>query len=154
MDAGIEVEVKNMDETKVLFPEVKIGKFTIKPFSFGQLIDLTPSFERIAERLISFGIRTVDLDITNNIPLLLKIYLASSEEFIDIIYHAVNPRDENGNIKEIHPRKEIYNLTPKEGFQLIFAIWNVNKDLLMDFFGAGLKEENQKPKEEKKKKKK
>lgn len=51
----------NQNEEETLFPEVKIDKYTIKPWSFGMLFEISPMLDEVISKIEE---KNVDIDMS------------------------------------------------------------------------------------------
>lgn len=106
---------KKSDEA-ILFPEVTIPELeglVLRPWTFGNLLDVNPFLEAIFERIESKGIL---LDFTMiGIKEIKELYFAAAPQLLKIICITTNKSEE-----------EIRNLDLKIIAKLLYIIWNQN----------------------------
>lgn len=117
-------EVKKTD-TEVLFPEVvcnlSIGKISVKPFTYGDIIDLSKYLEVI---LKEFKVRDMYFDLSNmDFSELLSIYLMISEPSLPILVRVTGQSED-----------DIRKLAVGEAAQLMITIVQQNMEIFMRFF--------------------
>lgn len=48
---------KNENDTRILFPDVVVGGITIRPWSFGTVVQIAPALEQIIDKVKSRGLK-------------------------------------------------------------------------------------------------
>lgn len=74
---------KDEPDSSVLFP-VKVEGFEIKPWSFGQTIDLMPVWERVATRLQESGLKLNKLRTSEGVAKLVKAILPEAPAVLSV----------------------------------------------------------------------
>lgn len=118
---------KKKSDTEVLFPEqtfdFSIGKVTIKPFTFGELIDITPSLEQLVDELkqqgILFNVETLSITFSE----VLTYYFVSAPFLIPIMSVASKRTEE-----------ELRELNPVEAINMVLGIIAQNAKVIESFF--------------------
>ena len=74
------MEAKSASE--ILFPEVRIGKYVVRPWSWGDIMDLTPVFQRVIK---SFGEAGITYDnIETRIPDMIPALMPFTPEILSV----------------------------------------------------------------------
>lgn len=112
-------------DTEILFPELtydlSIGKVTIKPFTYGDIIDLSKNLEQI---LGEFKARDMYFDLAQmNFSDLLSVYLMVAEPAFPIIVRVTGLGEE-----------DVRKLTVGEAAQIMLAVVQQNMEIFMRFF--------------------
>jgi len=112
-------------DTEILFPELtydlSIGKVTIKPFTYGDIIDLSKNLEQI---LGEFKARDMYFDLAQmNFSDLLSVYLMVAEPAFPIIVRVTGIEEE-----------DVRKLTVGEAAQIMLAVVQQNMEIFMRFF--------------------
>ena len=116
-------------DSEILFPEVSldftIGKVTVKPFTYGDVIDLSKNFETI---LSEFKTRDLSINMEQiSLPEVLSIYIFIGEIALPILCRVTNLSEE-----------EIRKLSMVESAQLMIVVIQQNVEVFMRFFGLYL----------------
>lgn len=132
---------KEKKDSEVLFPEVSfnfsIGKVTVTPFTYGDLIDLSKNLEAILTEFVTREI-TIDPD-QMNITDFLSIYLFIGEPALPILTRVTKLSED-----------QVRQLTIVECTQLMITIVQQNVEVFYRFFeksssGGGLMRMRQTP---------
>jgi len=129
-------KVEKSDE-QILFPEVKVtvkdmkGKekeYVVKPWSFGDLMEVSPLIEEMFDQMEKRG-TTID-DGIFDFKAIKNIYFSAISQVSKIVSHTVKVSEE-----------ELMKLSIDSIILLATAIWNSNSDslknVLSPFFGTG-----------------
>jgi hypothetical protein len=125
------VPKKKKTDTEVLFPEVtynlSIGEVTVKPFTYGDVIDLSPYLEEILHEIRVRGVRLnagiIDVDVSD----IITIYLGLGKAALPILSR-VTGKDED----------DLRKLSILESAQLITTIIQQNLGVFVSFFAQFL----------------
>jgi hypothetical protein len=120
---------KEKKDSEILFPDVSldftIGKVTAKPFTYGDVIDLSKNFETI---LSEFKARDLSINMESlSLPDVLSIYIFIGETALPILCRVTNL-----------PEEEIRKLSMVESAQLMIVVIQQNVEVFMRFFGLYL----------------
>lgn len=132
-------EIKKSDE-QILFPEVKVGDITVKPWSFGILFDISDLLEQVLTKAEE---KKVDLDsdfITY--VTMVKLFTIANTQVLKIMSITLNI-----------PEEDIRNLPMEDGLKIAIIIakqnWGIISKNVLNLLFSKKKEED---KENKKKK--
>jgi len=106
---------------EVLFPEVTIGKFSIKPWSFGILFEISEMLENILSKMEAKNIVIDDMFKEGVITWvsLAKLFTLASDEVLRIISITVGVGED-----------EIRSLDMQTGVKIAFTIFKQNKEVI------------------------
>ena len=108
-------------EEQVLFPEIIIGKYTVKPWSFGMLFIISTLLDSVLERAES---KNIINDIEKSDGMLTPIIIAKLFSVCGPEVQAVMAETLNVD------KEEINNLDMDTGIKLVFTIFQQNKDII------------------------
>jgi len=117
---------KKRSDEEILFPEVEIGGFKIKPWSFGVLFEISEMLDAIFVKLDQ---RNVDLKfnfdegLASNMPKFIRIAAIAAPEVKAILAITIDVNDE-----------VIENLDMKTGMNLLITIFKQNFETLKNVF--------------------
>lgn len=107
------------DRDNLLFTETEVAGYTIQALSYGELTKITPElvglFDKV-QQLLSGG--------TGTMQEALKIIFVLLPDLTPVIAKVCNASEE-----------EIAKLPAAQGVKLASAIWQINQELIKDFFG-------------------
>lgn len=109
-------KVKKSDE-EILFPNVKVGIYTIKPWSFGLLFEIVLLLDEIICKMEE---RKIVLDFSKEgIPYekLLKIFSLASSQILKVIAISLDV-----------PEQEVKDFDIKEGMEIAMTIYKQNEE--------------------------
>jgi len=116
-----EEKKQKKSKEEVLFPEIVISKYKIKPWSFGVLFEISEMLESILEKMEVKKISIDDMlkDGVISWISLTKIFTLASEEVLRIISLTVDVDQD-----------EIKNLDMQTGIQIATTIFRQNKEVI------------------------
>ncbi len=107
------------DRDNLMFTETEVAGYTIKSLSYGELTKITPElvglFDKV-QQLLSGG--------TGTMQDALKIIFVLLPDLTPVIAKVCNTTEQ-----------EIADLPATQGVKLASAIWQVNQEIIKDFFG-------------------
>jgi len=119
------IEKKKTDE-EILFPDVKVGKYIIKPWSFGILFDISDMLEGILDKLDEKSIKIEEIfspegfiSYTN----LLRLFTIASKDVLSIIGITLDVDEE-----------ELKELDMTTGIKIATIIYKQNADMFSKNF--------------------
>uniref|UniRef100_A0A6M3KG28 Tail assembly chaperone n=1 Tax=viral metagenome TaxID=1070528 RepID=A0A6M3KG28_9ZZZZ len=126
----VEEQEKKKTDEEILFSERKIAGFTVKPWSFGTLFDISglldTIFDKIAQKEIVLEF-DFDEGLTKELPKLLRIASIAAPEVKAVLALTVNVDE-----------KEIEELDMVKGMELLSAVFRQNFSILKNAFGLSL----------------
>jgi len=84
----IEEEKKSPEE--ILFPEARVGKIIVKPWSFGKLFEVSALLEKVLDKAESKGIDLDDIDALLEYSSIVRLFTLASEELLEIVALTIN----------------------------------------------------------------
>lgn len=106
-------------DEEVLFPSAKIGKYTIKPWSFGILFDISVKLETVLDRLREKDIEGLfDLDLVSPISIA-RLFTVASSEVLSIIAITLDVDED-----------EVRNLSMEDGIRMAYVIYRQNATVI------------------------
>jgi hypothetical protein len=109
-----EDEVEEKSEEAILFPELEIDGYTIRPWTLGKLRKVNPCLERVLAKLENKGIKLTLDNIEDN---LLDLYFAAVDEIITILSISLDVEEQ-----------ELESIPIPQAIRLIFLIYKQNED--------------------------
>jgi len=109
-----EDEFKGKSEEEILFPEIEIDGFKIRPWTLGKLKRVNPCLERILGKLENKGIKLTLDNIENN---LWDLYIAAIDEIITILSISLDVEEE-----------KLEDIPIPQAIRLIFLVYKQNED--------------------------
>lgn len=119
---------KATNEEQTLFPEAKVGNIIIKPWSFGKLFDVSPSLERVLDRIDEKGISDLFEKEFISYVSMARLFTIASKEVLNVIATTVDLDEE-----------EIRNLSIEDGIKLAIIIFQQNKETIKNALSPLLK---------------
>lgn len=122
---------KKKDEEQVMFPEVEVAGYKIKPWSFGTLFEISSSIEEIITKMKEREIPLPSFEedfFGLNFEKVVSIFTIASPHVLDIIARTV------GTDKE-----EIRDLSMTDGVSLALAIYSQNMEIIKNLIAPFLK---------------
>jgi TFIIF-interacting CTD phosphatase-like protein len=112
-----------MDEIQILFPEVKIKEFIIKPWTFGILFQVADLLGNVIDKAEK---RNLIEELNNSSGIIpyttfVKLFSICGEEILTIISITLNISQE-----------EVRSLTMEDGLNIAFTIYNQNKTTIVN----------------------
>ena len=107
-------ESKNKTDVEILFPEIEVDGYKIKPWTLGKLIKINPHLERIFTKLEEKGIK---LSIDTIDTYLRDIYFAAVPEIVSILAISLEKSIE-----------DLEDLAIPTAIKLIYAIYKQNEE--------------------------
>ena len=116
---------KQKSEIEILFPEIKIGGITVKPWSFGQLFDLAVILEKLFDKMEAAGISFDDLRDTEfiSIKTIPRLMTIAKDEILQIVSITIG--------KDV---KDVSALSIQTAVSIIVTIFNQNKEQIKNAF--------------------
>ena len=115
---GVEEEdvddLQGKSEEEILFPEIEIDGFTIRPWTLGKLRKVNPCLERVMEKLEKKGVK---LSLDNVETNLLDLYFAAVDEILTILSISLDVEEE-----------KLENIPIPQAIRLIFLVYKQNED--------------------------
>jgi len=113
-----EVEEVKVSEEEILFPEVKVGEVTIKPWSFGILFDISSSLESILNKMEKQGLIQEFEKNTNflSYSTLARLFTIASSEVLKVIAVTLGKEE-----------KDVKAFDMETGLKVAFIIYKQNK---------------------------
>lgn len=113
-------------EEEILFPEAKVGKYTIKPWSFGMLFDISPLLDQVIQKLEE---KKIDVDMTGediffSFQTIAKLFTVASQPVLEIMKMTLSIEEE-----------EIKNLDMDTGIRIAIVIAKQNWSTVKNAFG-------------------
>lgn len=114
------MQTKKKSEEEILFSEVKIAGYKIKPWSFGTLFDISKSLEVVLDKAEEKGIikELTESDIFRYTSIG-KLFIISADEILKIISITLGVDVE-----------KVKQLSMPEGIKVAVAIFNQNKEII------------------------
>lgn len=113
-----EENVARSDEA-ILFPEVKVGDVTIKPWSFGVLFDIAPSLEEVLDK-------AEKADLMNKIEggflsytTMARLFTIASSPLLKIMSMTLHMKEE-----------AVRALNMEDGIKIVMVVYNQNKSTI------------------------
>lgn len=107
-------EFQGKSDEEILFPELEIDGFIIRPWTLGKLRKVNPCIERVLGKLEKKNIKLSLDNIENN---LLDLYFAAVDEIITILSISLDVEEE-----------KLENITIPQAIRLIFLVYKQNED--------------------------
>lgn len=114
-------ETKN--EERILFPEVKVANFIVKPWSFGILFDIADMLGLLIDKAEKKGI-IEDLESLNGVlkyTTIAKLFSIANKEILIILCKTLDVEE-----------KEITSLSMDDGIKLVMVVYNQNKSTIIN----------------------
>lgn len=125
-------------EEEILFPNVKVGDYEIKPWSFGMLFELSPMLDEIfakaKDRDLMVDLETGFISYTT----MARLFSIASDQILKIIEITLDIDTE-----------EVKSLDMTDGIKIAIAIYKQNSDVLKNAFSLLLQEIQTKDEKEK-----
>ena len=118
---------EEIPEEAILFPEVKIGDITVKPWTFGKLYELASILDRAITKLDAAGMDVDNLFNSDTIPYttIARLFSIISSEILEVIDISIDLE-----------REKIESLDMATGIKLAFTIFNQNKEVIKNAFAS------------------
>jgi len=116
-----EKKKEEKSEEEILFPEVKVGSFVVKPWAFGKLFELSPSLELVLDKMGEKGISIDNLFQSEIIKYstLARLFTIASSEVLKIIATTLDKTEE-----------EIKDLDMADGIKIVTIIFKQNREVI------------------------
>lgn len=109
-----EDEFRGKSEEEILFPELEVDGFTIRPWTLGKLRKVNPCIERILAKLEGKGIKLTLNNVEEN---LWDLYIAAVDEIITILSISLDVEE-----------KKLEDIPIPQAIRLIFLVYKQNED--------------------------
>lgn len=126
---------KKTDE-EILFPEAKVGEYTIKPWSFGVLFEISDMLEGILDKLEDKKIKIEDIvsaDGFISYTNIFRLFTIASKDVLSIIAITLDISEE-----------EIKGMDMEEGIKIAIVIYKQNSKMFVKNFLTPLTQEGKK----------
>jgi len=114
---------------EIMFPEAKIGNITVKPWSFGQLIEVSALLERVLDKAEKKGIDFNNMEALFDYGTVARLFTLASKELLELIALTIN--------KDL---KEVKALNLDEGILIAVTIARQNGTLIKNVLSPLLPE--------------
>jgi len=115
-------ESQEKSELEILFPEIEVDGFTIRPWDFGKVASMGPILARIFAEVKKAGITLKDIDSRMEEAVMLALPWAP-----DIVAKTLNL-----DVEEVRQWKEL-----NKAFKIMLVIFNQNLEHIKNSFGLG-----------------
>jgi len=109
-----EEKIEEKSDEEILFPDIEIDGFTIRPWTLGKLRQVNPCMERVLEKLEKKGVKLTLDNLEDN---LLDLYFAAVDEIITILSISLDVEE-----------KKLESVPIPQAIRLIFLIYKQNED--------------------------
>jgi hypothetical protein len=121
-------EEKKPSESEILFPDISVAGLKIRPWTFGQFMDMLPVFRKAADRLLEIGIGKNDIDEALSDP-------SKMLEFVSIIL----PISGEVIAKTVGvSEEEVRDWPIDKAVQVLIVILSENAGRIKNSFGLGI----------------
>ena len=131
---------KKKSEEQILFPEIEIGKYTVKPWSFGVLFNISELLEQVLDKVEEKNLMDMfDTGFISYISMA-RLFTVAGPQVLKIISITLEEEEE-----------EIKKLDMKDGIKIATTIYQQNLEILKNAVGpllGSLATDEEKEKEE------
>jgi hypothetical protein len=112
-------------EEQILFPEKTIGGIVVRPWSFGQLFDVSEPLERVLDKVEDSGLadKLIDPD-SGEINLsyvgLARLFTVAGPELLNVISKTLDVGED-----------ELRKLSIKDGVSILLLMYHQNKEMIV-----------------------
>ena len=122
---------KKKSEEEILFPDVKIGKYTVKPWSFGKLFEISSLLESVLDKIEKKGLDKLftSTESVVSYTTIARLFTICSAELLELIAMTVGASEDN--IKE---------LSMQDGVKTALIIYRQNSEIIKNVVSTTLAE--------------
>jgi hypothetical protein len=111
---------KNKTEDEILFPELEIDGYIIKPWTLGKLRKVNPHIEKVLETLKN---KKVQLSTENIESHIMDVYFAAIPEMISILAISLDKEEE-----------DLEDIPIPQAIKLVYLVYRQNEDSIKNVF--------------------